>query len=278
MHRKRHNSLTLLLAAWFLSAASAWADPGRTEPKLWFPVGEKLEYRIFWGVIPVGTSVATTEWVEEGDRKLLAIRFRNRSNKFLDAIYPVDDLIESLIDPETFLPVRFTLKMREGRHHKDEVTTFDYDAGMAHWTSFVRNKTKQYPIDTETRDLVSFMYYMRGQSEVFEEEGTREFKVLTDDKIYNLLVKPLKTEKISVGEYGKVEAVRFEPEATFDGLFVRKGKLWLWVSDDERRIVTKAQASIPVASVKIVLDSVSGPGDDFWVADSEQKVNPRNEH
>jgi biotin synthase-related radical SAM superfamily protein len=59
--------------------------------------------------------------------------------------------------------------------------------------------------------------------------------------------------------------VRIEPDAAFQGLFVRKGKLTLWVSEDERRILTRVVAVIPVANVRIHLDRVLGPGNDRWV-------------
>ena len=62
-----------------------------------------------------------------------------------------------------------------------------------------------------------------------------------------------------------VPSVKLKPTATFEGLFVRKGEMEVWVSTDPRRIITMASAKIPVASIRLVLDEVKGPGDDFWV-------------
>ena len=53
-------------------------------------------------MVSVGTCRITTQWVEEDGRTLLAIRYRTRSNKVIAVIYPVDDKIESIVDPETF--------------------------------------------------------------------------------------------------------------------------------------------------------------------------------
>ena len=58
-------------------------------------MGETLDYRIYWGVIPVGSSRVTTEWIEEDGRTLIAIRFRTKSNDVLSKIYPVDDFAGS---------------------------------------------------------------------------------------------------------------------------------------------------------------------------------------
>jgi hypothetical protein len=57
----------------------------------------------------------------------------------------------------------------------------------------------------------------------------------------------------------------------------------LWVSDDARRLVTKAAIKVPVAHVNLVLDHVTGPGDDRWVqepagkpAESSSRVRSRH--
>ena len=55
------------------------------------------------------------------------------------------------------------------------------------------------------------------------------------------------------------------PIAEFDGLFLRQGKVFFWVSKENRRMVTWVEAKVPVGKVSVKLREVSGPGDDFWV-------------
>jgi hypothetical protein len=43
------------------------------------------------------------------------------------------------------------------------------------------------------------------------------------------------------------------------------------VSNDERYTICRAAASVPVASIKIMLKRVRGPGGDFWVAPRNQR-------
>jgi hypothetical protein len=230
---------------------------------LWFPVGEELVYRVYWGIIPVGTTRITTEWVEEDGRRRLAIRYRTISNKVVEKIYPVDDVIESVIDPVMFRSVRYTKKLSEGRYRTEEVTTFDYDRLMAHWENKVRPKTRDFPIQPDTRDLVAFMYYMRSQPFTVGEK--RQYQVMSDEKLYDLWVSPERVENVKLPCFGPVPSVRVEPEAAFEGLFVRKGRVWVWVSEDGRRVCTKLVGSVPVASIKALLWEVRGPGDDFWI-------------
>jgi hypothetical protein len=247
-----------------LGAALALADdPPDPGPALWFPVGEKLTYEIYWGVIGVGQSIATTEWIEEDGRRLIRIRFRNKSNKFLSTFYPVDDLLESVIDPDTFLPVRFTKILREGGYRCHEVTHFDYEEGVARWQSLLNSdRKKEFAIEEDTRDLISFMYYMRQHT--FVPERVETFRVMADEKIYGLTVCPLEYERVKLPRYGRVKSLKIEPEADFDGLTVRKGRGWIWISEDGRRLTTQLRVEIPVASVRLALAEVEGPGDDRW--------------
>ena len=253
----------LFILAILLCAIAAPADMEASGAGLWFPVGETLDYRICWGVIPVGSSHVTTEWIAEEGRSLIAIRFRTRSNNFLSTMYPVDDFLEAIIDPETFLPVRFTKKLSEGRYRADETTTFDHKNLKATWTSRLSDKVEEYTIDPDTRDIVTFMYYVRRKQ--FEPNTVNKYRVMADDKIYDLILKAQEVDTIKLDHFGKLPCMRFEPEAKFGGLFVRKGRMWMWVSQDSRRLATKVSAQVPVASITLWLDQVSGPGEDFWV-------------
>ena len=149
------------------------------------------------------------------------------------------------------------------------MTTFDHAAGRAIWKKINKDKTEEYDIDPDTRDLISFMYSMRTTTFPVGEE--RKFRVMADEKLYDLQVKALKKEKVKLPGYGEVESVKLKPTAKFEGLFVRKGDMEVWVSTDDRRVMTMTSAKIPVASVHLVLDEVRGPGDDFWVAPKKKR-------
>lgn len=237
---------------------------------LWFHVGEELVYRIYWGNVPVGATRITTQWEMDDQRKLIVIRYRTLSNKIIDTLYPVDDTIEAYIDPVTFLPVRFVKQLREGRHRYHEVTTFDYTNRVAHWESLLKRQTKKFDIEFDTRDLISFMYLLR--SVPFKPGDEHQYRVMADDKIYDLWVKISGPEPVRLNTFGSVSSLRFDPEAAFEGIFVRKGKLTAWVSDDPRRICTRMIGSVPVASINVLLTEVYGPNDDFWTQTTRSKI------
>jgi len=239
-----------------------------------WPVGEKITYRLYWGFVPVGTAVGWTEWVEHEGRRLLAIRLRTRSNKVIEKIYPVDDTIESLVDPLTFLPIQFTKNLSEGKTRKHEITTFDRTNLVARWTSPLSGKSKTFPIKPDIRDIPTLMYSLR--SNVFK-PGTKEhFSVMADEKVYDVWLDVGNKEDVNLSNYGKVRCLKIEPDAAFEGIFVRRGKMWIWTSDDERCLATKIMATIPVANVRALLWSVEGPGRDKWVHYGSNTVSEAN--
>lgn len=263
----------------FLAAILALATPGfaETDPqaeyKLPFLVGESLTYHAYWGVFHVANTEVTTAWETNEGKRVIAIRYRTRGTSFIDTIYPVDDTIESLIDPATMLPLRFEKKLSEGRHRAHEITVFDHAAGKAYVHNVRKDKRETIDIPPDIRDLVSFMYNMRGQDFVVGQESRHQ--VMTDEKIYDLWLKVEGKDEMKFDRYGKIRNIRIEPKAAFQGLFVRKGKLTIWVSDDPRRICTRIMATIPVANIRINLVEVRGPGDDFWVKPKKDKAKEK---
>lgn len=252
----------------FLFSVRCFAS--NAEVHLPFEVGETLEYRIHWGLMNVGTSRMSTEWVEHDGRRLIAIRLRNWTNDVLSKLYPVDDFIETLVDPVTFLPVRYTKKLKQGKYQCDEVTHFDYESGLATWVSNKDQSEKQYGIDTQTRDILTFLYYTRLTE--FVPESIEQRQLMADEKIYNLEIQSEKLETVDLDEYGKIECLKLEPKASFQGIFVRKGRMWMWISRDPRRICTEIKSKVFVGKVSLTLSVVTGPGNDFWVVPKDEKA------
>jgi hypothetical protein len=240
-------------------------DPERGQDaasKLWFPIGEKLEYRLYWGVIPVGTAKLWTERREEGGRRYVALKGEAESNQVLKHIFPVRDEIESIVDPETFLPIRYVQKLKEGKHFRHDRFDFDHEACKAVWTSLVDGKRREIDIDLDTRDALTFLYYMRKKG--FSVGRTEMSRVVVDEKVYDLEITGLVRETVNIDGIGKMSALKIEPKAKFGGIFTRGGKVLLWVSEDPRHILLRMVGVIPVATAKGFLSSVGGPGAAKW--------------
>lgn len=238
-------------------------------PELWFPVGEEIDYEIYWGIFMVGEATAKAEWIERDGRRLLSLSMEAESNGIVEKLYPVRETMQTILEPVSFLPLSFEKDSFEGRHHHHEITTFDHAAKTGHWRSLLSEKQKDFAIEADTRDLMGLMYWIR--KEPIRENETRNYWVMTDEKMYELIVEAGKKEQLKLDGYGKVATLKMEPKGKFNGMFVRKGRMFLWISDDARYTICRATASVPVASIKIVLKKVRGPGDDFWTQEPPKK-------
>ncbi len=246
-----------------------WQPEGVTNPPnaaaFWFPVGEQLTYVVHWGVFKVAEAVVTTDWVRWKDgRLLLRIRYRTVSNKFIASLYPVNDVIESYIDPATFLPVRFVKNMNEGSRHELAVTDFNHAKSTARWRKLVRNYHDwNLPIAPDIRDIPSLSYWLRKDG--FTGNTTNQFAVMADDKIYKvtLALEDL-NETIPIPDFGLVPALKGHLDASFEGLFVRKGKVDLWVSKGAPCLILRIDAEVPVAKIKVRLSTINGVGAEQW--------------
>ena len=205
--------------------------------------------------------------VETNGANYVSLRVETQTYPIFDVFYRVNDLHECLLDPKTLRPVRFEKNMKEGLSHYHDVTTFDYANGTARFEDLEAGTVTNVPISADTRDYLSFMYFMRGQE--LKPKTTTTYSVLADNKVYEVQVHAEKVEDIRLSNYPDVPSLRIEPEAAFNGLFVRSGKATLWVSRDVRRVLTCLKAWVPFGRITVRLYDVSGAGNDFWIGEKQ---------
>ncbi len=228
-----------------------------------FPVGEELVYRAYWGAVPVGQSIVRTAWKEGAEGELLHLKLEVRSNRAIAMVYPVSIDVETVVRVKDFLPIRHTQRRREGRRRAEVIVDFDYEKGIAVQNEVLRGRKTEIPLEEDTRDIFTFLYYVRRYPMALGNKA--HYRVLTDDRIYDLWLN-VANEEVMVSSVldDDVAAFDVEPEAAFEGVFRRHGRLDLHISRDARQMMLFMRANIPVGSVRTVLQEVRGPGNDAW--------------
>lgn len=229
---------------------------------IWFPVGEQLFHKIYWGFIPVGRSVTTTRMTQLEGKPYIQIRMRTRTNSFFDKIRRVDDVVESIVDPDTFLPVSFHRKMIRRKEACNEYTVFNRLKLQGDWENRCTGEKKSFALAEDTKDILTFLYYMRQAQ--FKVNSVGAYRVMADEGLFALQIKGGKNEDVDLPLYGKVKSLRIDPVFAFDGLLVKGGKFYLWVSADDRHLLTRAKIKRKLADINVILQKVAGPGDDMW--------------
>lgn len=263
MKLKRYILFFVFLIGCILPAA---AQTNTDYSACFFP-GEVSEYKISWMGLPLAWSKSTTELITENGKEYIRLHVISKSYATYSKIYKVDDEVEVIIDPETALPLRLDFKIQEGSRKKNMLTTFDHTKKIAIHEDRIAKTTEELPIDSDTRDIYTFIYTLRGKS--IEEITAKPQILFVEGKRYTLELVDKGKDTIKLSEYGKVPSNTLEPVAEFNGLFLRQGKVMCWVSEEERRMITCIKAKIPVGKITIKLDKVSGPGTDFWATEDE---------
>jgi hypothetical protein len=78
---------------------------------------------------------------------------------------------------------------------------------------------------------------------------TSRFSAVSGKKRYELKVVVHGRETLKT-DFGKVQTVKVEPMLDGDGIFNSKGKIFIWFTDDDRRIPVLMECEIALGSIK----------------------------
>ena len=224
-----------------------------------FEAGETLVYTVSWLKIEGGEmTLATSRETSPDGVPVHRIRLSAVSNDYVSRFYPVDTRYESWIDARDFSPVRFEKHAREGRYASDEVEEFDLSRRIATWRD-AKELRGVGPIPERFQDVISSFYFMRSVPLV--PGGETRVDLYSRGKVYRLVVAVLAREKVET-ELGVFDAVKVQPRmhdpASASSVDRNKGKLFLWFSDDARRLPVMARTILPIGSVTARLSRISG--------------------
>jgi hypothetical protein len=213
-------------------------------------VPEKLLFNVIWGGWSfrwVTAGQATLELLPADVPGAWEIRSLAWCNGFFQTFYPVRDTVVSRIDSRGIYPLKFEKHLHEGGYKASLSAAYD----QARHT--VTTQDTSFPIEPFTHDVLSAFYFIRTQRLV--EGDTLELAAVSGKKKYSLKVLCHGRETIEVPA-GKFKTLVVEPVLKEDGLFKAKGKLTIWVTDDEAHVPVKMQSKIPVGSIKAELVSM----------------------
>ncbi len=218
-----------------------------------FKVGEELTFDVNYGFITAGVAVMRIpRYSRIRGRKCFHIQFMVRSKPFFDSFYRVRDRYESHMDVQGLFPWKFTQRIREGGYKRDFSARFDHARREAVTTEGV------YPIPMFAQDVVSAFYFMRTFDYSGMYRGRRvELQNFYKDSTYTLTVVFHGREVIEV-EAGTFRTVKLEPVMQEGGLFKASGRIFVWLTDDERRMPVQVEAEIPIGSITSELISYKG--------------------
>ena len=225
-------------------------------PKRHPVLGERLNFHGRWFGIPVGHgSLEVKGIVTLEGRQVIHIVAQGRTNDVLSKIYPIQDEVHSYLDVQTLKPVRFEKRQREGRYRSDEVVTFDHATHRAVYRSLLNGSTKEIELPDEFHDLISALYWFRSQP--LQPNQTITAKLYTDEKIYETQIQIKAPALLELLKRGTFPCLVVEPQASFKGLLVKRGRIWAYLTADEHRIPLLIKATTPWGAMSAVIEQES---------------------
>ncbi len=261
---KTKYKLTLFLVAIIALAASVkvytngeknYANVNlRSMPNEAYGLGERLEYKVGYKFITAGygTFYVKPQTVNVNGRPCYDINFDVKSLPELEMLYKVKDSYRSLVDISTLAPWGFEQRIREQKYRKDYRAMFDQVENKA----YANGKT--FPITEYMHDIVSAFYYVRTLDlSKMKKNDVIYLRNFFDDTTNTLGVKYLGKQEVTV-EAGKFRCHVIEPIVQKGGLFKNEGKIFIWITDDDRKIAVKVGTQIIIGFVGAELTSYSG--------------------
>ncbi len=201
-----------------------------------FGLGEYLEFSVKYGVIPAGTAVMKIpEIIDYEGKRCFRIVSTARSNDFVSVFYKVRDSVETIVDYDGIFSRRFHKKLREGGYKADKTTLFDQRKHLA----IIGNDS--LPTYAFVQDALSSLYYARTQDLVPGSEVLIDNH--TDKKNFPLKIVVERRETVEVPA-GKFDCIVIEPIMRVEGIFKAKGRIWIWLTDDQYKIPVKMQTEV----------------------------------
>ncbi|HEV7889183.1 MAG TPA: DUF3108 domain-containing protein [Pyrinomonadaceae bacterium] len=169
---------------------------------------------------------------------------------------------ETQVEPNDFYALRSTKIDEQGKRLRTSETVFDSEAKKVEYTERDPNNASQparvitAALEGPTQDIVSAVYFLR----TLDLTPGNSFVIPVSDsgRVYQVPARVVAEKKKMKSIVGKVSVVRIDVDLFGPGRPVEegKGKMSIWVTDDERRIPIKARLSHDIGQLDITLKSM----------------------
>ena len=220
-----------------------------------FQAGETLTYTITWSdIVQAGTAVLEVKAAEtaKNGRRAFKLISTARSSGLVSKFYRVEDRIQSIVDNEELYTLAYSLDQKHGNRKKKREMTFDQSAGTV---KVLRDGIQeQFTVPERVQDALSSLYYARTRQD-FTIGKPIIIDVHDDGKTWSVELQTLDREKITT-PLGEFNTIKVKTYPKYEGVFQHKGEIYMWLTDDARKIPLLMKSKISIGTVIATLTAM----------------------
>lgn len=227
---------------------------GRRPIKDPFRVGEEVVHDVHYFKVSAGELRLKVEpFAMVNNRKSYRFAIEIKTSPLFETFYSVDDRAETFVDYETLVPSVFQMHVKESGQLREAKMLFDNEKNTAtFWEKKVtkehgeEEKRQHWDILEYTQNIYSAIFYMRN----FQWETGKEyaFRVANDNENLVFSGKALRREVLKT-KLGPMKAVVVQPTFFLKGKFKPIGDNFIWLSDDDRRLILRIESKIKIGTL-----------------------------
>ena len=220
-------------------------------PSYIFPA-ERYTYSVQWRFFTAGTSTVQIQHSGAGEH----VTATANSAGFPDKIFRVHDLFNAEIDSQKFCTLHITKHSEEGPRRRDLNIVLNYQRAKSEVDlndlKTSEAKHTEFDIPTCVTDVVTGFFYVA--SLPLQPGYSQTFPVNDNGRTTDVTIRVEAREKVK-GPTGEFQTLRTMAEP-LSGPMKGKGVLWVWFTDDRRRLPVQMKSKLGFATLLFQLQKV----------------------
>lgn len=240
---KKSRKYCFFLFILFSSASSASA----------YNIPEKFSYELIWAGIDIGSSILETRY-KGSDIQYIS---RVNSSDLISYFYKVDNTAITSLKNEKpkgsktpqLIPYHYSIEVNEGPAKFNKEISSDHKTKRVTYIDHINREKVSLSLKTLALDPLSSLYYIRTLP--LKVGKAYSVNVFNNKKLQNITVEVLKNETVET-PMGALKTILIKPVMNLEGegIFFAHGELYIWLTDDEKRIPVMIKKVIPGLSLE----------------------------
>jgi len=257
LFRVRPAVAMVVVSLGLVCAQSSRQEPAA--PPVAAPHAEVLHYYVEWRLIHAGNAKLSWSPSQAGHGAGWEATLLLQSVGLVSRLYKVDNRYTVALDGQ--LCARSSLMhAQEGGRRRETTVTYDRERGKASYLELdlVKDRiagSREIDIPACVHDVIGGLYRLRGMRA--EPGQSLELPISDGKKSVQARIEVQQREKVKT-RAGSFQTVRYEAFLFNDALYRRKGRMFVWLTDDERRLPVQVRIRLPfyIGTVTLELEKM----------------------